>query len=142
MKEILHDQMFKSGYYRSQPKHVALYEALEASMDPENRGEFLEAIAKSRKRRCGDQDPPPPPPPDSDQSKKKRHDSDMLLPALQSKSLIPNLNSQLMTIQIPDDVHLSDSEDIGADHLPKIKTRPDWLKPILEEETSETPEPD
>ncbi|GJR73284.1 hypothetical protein Tco_0085649 [Tanacetum coccineum] len=88
MKEILHEQMFESGSYRSQPEHVALYEALEASMDRENRGEFLEAIANTH------------------------------------------------------DVHLLDSEDIGADHLPKIKTRPDWLKPILEEKTSETPEPD
>ncbi|GKA41374.1 hypothetical protein Tco_0733967 [Tanacetum coccineum] len=37
MKEILHDRMFKSGSYRSHPKHKALYEALEASMDCENR---------------------------------------------------------------------------------------------------------
>ncbi|GKD57796.1 hypothetical protein Tco_1291183, partial [Tanacetum coccineum] len=39
-------------------------------------------------------------------------------------------------------MHLSNSEDIDADHLPKIKTKPDWLKPILEEETPETQEPD
>ncbi|GJS11552.1 hypothetical protein Tco_0368348 [Tanacetum coccineum] len=45
-------------------------------------------------------------------------------------------------ILIPDDMHLSDSKDTGADHLPKIKTRPDWLKPIPEEEMPETPEPD
>ncbi|GKA58639.1 hypothetical protein Tco_0757952 [Tanacetum coccineum] len=31
---------------------------------------------------------------------------------------------------IPDDVHLLDSEDTGAAHLPKIKTKPDWLKPV------------
>ncbi|GJU44343.1 hypothetical protein Tco_1201609 [Tanacetum coccineum] len=30
---------------------------------------------------------------------------------------------------IPKDMHLSESEDTGAAHLPKIKTRPDWLKP-------------
>ncbi|GJW43880.1 hypothetical protein Tco_0072679 [Tanacetum coccineum] len=50
--------------------------ALEVSMDHENREEFIEAIAKSRKRLHDDQDPPPPPPKDSDQNKKKRHDSD------------------------------------------------------------------
>ncbi|GJZ86078.1 hypothetical protein Tco_0657688 [Tanacetum coccineum] len=33
-------------------------------------------------------------------------------------------------------------EDTDVDHLPKIKTKPDWLKPIPEEETLETPEPD
>nr|GEW04167.1 hypothetical protein [Tanacetum cinerariifolium] len=120
MKEILRGQMFKSGSYRSQPKHVALYDALEASIDRENRDEFLKATAKSRKRRHDDQDPPPPPLPDSDQSKKKRHvlmhlllnslklrrpqlrrllTQKMLLLALQSKSLIPNMDSQLMTFQ-------------------------------------------
>nr|GEZ02197.1 hypothetical protein [Tanacetum cinerariifolium] len=59
----------------SMPKHAAFYEALEASMDRENREEFVEGTAKSHKRRCDDQDPPPPPPKDSDQNKKKRHDS-------------------------------------------------------------------
>ncbi|GJU57501.1 hypothetical protein Tco_1235267 [Tanacetum coccineum] len=39
-------------------------------------------------------------------------------------------------------MHLLESEDTGVAHLPKIKTRPDWLKPLLEEETPETPEPD
>ncbi|GJU41179.1 hypothetical protein Tco_1194136 [Tanacetum coccineum] len=39
-------------------------------------------------------------------------------------------------------MHLLESEDTGAAHLSKIKTRPEWLKPLLEEETSETPEPD
>ncbi|GJT92514.1 hypothetical protein Tco_1081359 [Tanacetum coccineum] len=56
--------------------HAALYEALELSMDSENREEFIEATAKYRKRRCDDQDPPQTPPKDSDQSKKKGHDID------------------------------------------------------------------
>ncbi|GJW80599.1 hypothetical protein Tco_0144574 [Tanacetum coccineum] len=77
MKEILHDRMFEIGSYRSQPEHAALYEALEASMDRDNREEFVEATAKSRKRHHDDQDPPPPPPKDSDQNKKKSHDSDV-----------------------------------------------------------------
>ncbi|GJY60817.1 hypothetical protein Tco_0461474 [Tanacetum coccineum] len=42
---------------------------------------------------------------------------------------------------IPDDMRLSESEDTGAAHLLKIKTRPEWLKPIPEEETPETPKP-
>ncbi|GKB01901.1 hypothetical protein Tco_0829945 [Tanacetum coccineum] len=75
MKEILHQWMFESGTYKSLPEHVALYEALEASIERANRDEFLAEKDKSRKRHCDDQDPPPPPP-DSDLSKKKRHDSD------------------------------------------------------------------
>ncbi|GJU86748.1 hypothetical protein Tco_1294294 [Tanacetum coccineum] len=76
MKEILHDRMVETGSYRSPSDHAALYEALELSMDHENREEFIEETAKSCKRRRDDQDPPPPPLKDSDQSKKKRHDSD------------------------------------------------------------------
>nr|GEV49747.1 copia protein [Tanacetum cinerariifolium] len=65
----------KSGSYRSHPEHVALYEALEASMERANRDEFIAEKDKSRKRRCDDQDPPQSPPTDSDQSKNSRHDS-------------------------------------------------------------------
>ncbi|GJV38669.1 hypothetical protein Tco_1411146 [Tanacetum coccineum] len=137
MKEILHDRMFESGSYRSHPEHSTLYEALEASMDRDNREEFNEAMAKSRKRQRDDQDPPLPPPKDSDQSKKKRHDSD----AFGSKQPSVQESSAWRTSDTYD-VHLSDSEDIGAAHLSKIKTRPDWLKPIPEEEAPETPEPD
>ncbi|GKC40707.1 hypothetical protein Tco_1053091, partial [Tanacetum coccineum] len=77
MKEILHDRMFESGPYRSQSEHAALYEALEASTNRENREEFMDVTAKSRKRHRDDQDPPLPPAKDSDQSKKKRYDSDV-----------------------------------------------------------------
>ncbi|GKA27612.1 hypothetical protein Tco_0713780 [Tanacetum coccineum] len=76
MKKILCDRMFKSGSYKSHPEHITLYEALEASMDRENREDFNAEMAKSRKRRRNDQDPPPPPPKYSDQNKKKRHDFD------------------------------------------------------------------
>ncbi|GJR20116.1 hypothetical protein Tco_0968643 [Tanacetum coccineum] len=48
MKEILCDRMFKSGSYRSQPEHTALYDALEASMDREKREEFMDATSKCR----------------------------------------------------------------------------------------------
>nr|GEV92862.1 hypothetical protein [Tanacetum cinerariifolium] len=40
---------------------------------------------------------------------------------------------------ILEDIQLSESKDADDAHLPKIKTRPDWLKLLLEEET---PEPD
>ncbi|GJV02137.1 hypothetical protein Tco_1335706 [Tanacetum coccineum] len=76
MKEILYDWMFESGSYISHPDHTTLYEALKVSMERENRDEFNEAIAKSRKRCHDDQDPPPLRPKDSDRSKKKKHDSD------------------------------------------------------------------
>ncbi|GJR68786.1 hypothetical protein Tco_0014851, partial [Tanacetum coccineum] len=74
MKEMLHQRMFESGSCKSLPKHVALYEALEASMEWVQKDEFIAEKDKSRKRRRDDQDPTPRPL-DSDLSKKKRHDS-------------------------------------------------------------------
>ncbi|GJS77278.1 hypothetical protein Tco_0727159 [Tanacetum coccineum] len=41
-----------------------------------------------------------------------------------------------------DTAHMSDSEDTDSAHLPKIKPRLEWLKPILEEDRPETLEPD
>ncbi|GJS61991.1 hypothetical protein Tco_0656775 [Tanacetum coccineum] len=73
MKEMLHQRMFESGSYKSLLEHVALYEALEASMERAQRDKFFPEWDKSRKRRRDDQDPPPTP--DSDLNKKKRHDS-------------------------------------------------------------------
>ncbi|GKC21094.1 hypothetical protein Tco_1023244, partial [Tanacetum coccineum] len=43
---------------------------------------------------------------------------------------------------IPDEqVHLSDDEDFGNDHLPKDNVRTDWWKPLPEEERPATPKP-
>ncbi|GJV06041.1 hypothetical protein Tco_1343697 [Tanacetum coccineum] len=50
MKEIPRDRMFESGSYRSHLEHTALYDALELSMDHENKEDFNEATAKSRMR--------------------------------------------------------------------------------------------
>ncbi|GJZ16955.1 hypothetical protein Tco_0553078 [Tanacetum coccineum] len=77
--------------------------------------EFLSEKDKSRKRHRDDQDPHPPPTKESE---------------------------QIDDIQIPDVEHISDSEDTGVAHLPKIKTRPDWLNPFPKEDRPETPKLD
>ncbi|GKC18420.1 hypothetical protein Tco_1020570 [Tanacetum coccineum] len=74
MKEMLHQRMFESGTYKSLPEHIALYEALEASMARAQRDEFLTKKDKSRKR-CHDDQDPLPPPPNSDLSKRRRHNT-------------------------------------------------------------------
>ncbi|GKB68293.1 hypothetical protein Tco_0929705 [Tanacetum coccineum] len=74
MKEMLHQRMFESGTYKSLLEHVALYEALEASIARAQRDEFLVEKDKSHKRRRDNQDPPLLPP-DLDLSKKKQHNS-------------------------------------------------------------------
>ncbi|GJV32640.1 hypothetical protein Tco_1393040 [Tanacetum coccineum] len=124
--------MFESGSYRSHSDHATLYQALEASMDCDNREEFLEATTKSRKIRRDDQDPPPPPLKESERSKKKKQDSNAPAskqPPVQKSSAWKTSNTR------EEDVNLLKSEDTGVTHLLKIKTRPDWLKPIPKEET-------
>ncbi|GJY16921.1 hypothetical protein Tco_0387343 [Tanacetum coccineum] len=161
MKEMLHQRMFESGTYKSLPEHIALYEALEASMARAQRDEFLAEKDKSRKRRRDDQDPPPPPP-DSDLSKRRRHDTgasgSSQPPAPQSSAWkksdtrdAPSSSSKQQSgphdeqpvedIPIPDSANISDSEDTGSAHLPHVKPRPEWLKPILKDDRPATPEP-
>ncbi|GJR97040.1 hypothetical protein Tco_0269214 [Tanacetum coccineum] len=119
-------------------EHTALYDAHEVSMDRENREEFIEATAKSHKRRRDKQDPPP-----LQKSSAWKTSDTKEAPFSSSKKKYVSPSEQLIDdIPIQDDVHLSDSEDTGAAHLPKIKTRPDWLKLLSEEEAPKTPEPD
>ncbi|GJZ59810.1 retrovirus-related pol polyprotein from transposon TNT 1-94 [Tanacetum coccineum] len=61
MKQMLYNWMFKSASYLSHPDHLALYEALEKSMDHDRQNTIHETLSKSRKRRRDDQDPPSPP---------------------------------------------------------------------------------
>ncbi|GJV00369.1 hypothetical protein Tco_1329639 [Tanacetum coccineum] len=51
-------------------------------------------------------------------------------------------DSLMQDDSIPDEqVHLSDDEDSGNDHLPKADSRKDWWKPLPEEKRPATPEP-
>ncbi|GJW23725.1 hypothetical protein Tco_0034347 [Tanacetum coccineum] len=134
--------------------------SLEASIERDNRDEFLSEKDKSRKRH---QDPHPPPTKEFEQSKKKKQDSDASgskqTPAQTSSAWqtsatrnAPSSSSQQKNApqseqpvddnQIPDVEHISDSEDTGVAHLPKIKTRPNWLNPVPEEDRPETLELD
>ncbi|GJV03088.1 hypothetical protein Tco_1336657 [Tanacetum coccineum] len=101
-------------------------------MEQANKDEFLAEKDKSRKRRCDDQDPPPPPP-----------NSDLKAPSSSYKQKsAPHSEQPVEDVPIPDDVNVSGSEDTVTAHLPKIKTRPNWLKPVPEEDRPATPEPD
>nr|GEV86895.1 hypothetical protein [Tanacetum cinerariifolium] len=84
--EALSSRVFESGPNRSHPNHIALYDALEISMDRENRE------GSSKKKSASSSEQP------------------------------------VDDVPILDDVHLLESEDTDAARLPKIKTRPEWLK--------------
>ncbi|GKB34407.1 hypothetical protein Tco_0879349 [Tanacetum coccineum] len=130
MKEMLHQRMFENGSYQSLLEHIALYEALEASMERVQRDKFFAERDKSHKRRRDDQDPPPP------------LDSYPNAPSSSSKQQSsPHEEQPVKDIPIPNTANILDSEDTGFAHLPKIKPMPEWLKPIPEEDRPATPEP-
>ncbi|GJT13314.1 hypothetical protein Tco_0860356 [Tanacetum coccineum] len=131
MKEMLHQRMFETGSYKSLPEHITLYEALKASIERAQRDEFLAEKDKSRKRRRDDQDPPPPPP-----------DSDLNAPSSSSKQQFgPHAEQPVEDISIQDFDNISDSKDTDSAHLIKTKQRPEWLKPIPDDERPATPDP-
>ncbi|GJS41736.1 hypothetical protein Tco_0566779 [Tanacetum coccineum] len=119
IKEILHQWMFDSSSYKSHPIHKALYEALE---DSDASGSKQTPAQTSSAWKTSDIREAP-----FSSSKQKT---------------VPQSEQQVDDIPIPDVEHILDSEDTCVAHLPKIKTRPDWLKPIPEEDRPETLEPD
>ncbi|GJR87630.1 putative ribonuclease H-like domain-containing protein [Tanacetum coccineum] len=110
---------------------------------------------------------PPPPPPSSTGASRSAQQAGSEAPAVYawgSRISIPWIgptydtrfeSTDFMTAQelspkdslmqddsIPDEqVHLSDDEDSGNDHLPKADSRQDWWKPLPEEKRPATPEP-
>ncbi|GJX43782.1 hypothetical protein Tco_0260458 [Tanacetum coccineum] len=128
--------MFKSGTYKSLPEHVALYEALEASMERANRDEFFAEKDKSRKRRRSSQPPAP------HSSAWKTSNTREATSSSSKQQSGPYSEQPIEDVPMPDTVHISDSEDTDSAHLPKIKPRLEWLKPIPEENRPATQEPD
>nr|GEU78635.1 hypothetical protein [Tanacetum cinerariifolium] len=75
MKEILHQRMWETKYYKSHEDHMQLYEALEKSMNHDHSEELTKDLAKARKKKKKSREspkmplgspphqPPPPPPP-------------------------------------------------------------------------------
>ncbi|GKD89990.1 hypothetical protein Tco_1365497 [Tanacetum coccineum] len=94
--------------------------SLDISIDRENMEEFNEEMAKSRKRHRDDQDPSPPPPKDSDRKK--------LPQAPPSKKFASPSEQPIDDVPIPEDMHLSDSEDT-EEEAPETP-EPDWVIPL------------
>ncbi|GJY18994.1 hypothetical protein Tco_0390485 [Tanacetum coccineum] len=136
VKEAVH--MFESGSYKSLPEHVALYEALEASME---RARGMNSDLSKKKRHdsnaSGSSQPPAP------QSSAWKTTDTREAPSSSSKQQsCPHSEQPVENIPMPDTTNISDSEDTDSAHLLKIKSMPEWLKPIPEEDRPTTPEPD
>ncbi|GKF29105.1 hypothetical protein Tco_0095447, partial [Tanacetum coccineum] len=57
------------------------------------------------------------------------------------QNIAPQSEQPIDDVPIPDDVYILDSKDIDAAYFPKIKTKPDLLKPVPEDERPKTLEP-
>ncbi|GJY94622.1 hypothetical protein Tco_0510983 [Tanacetum coccineum] len=78
------------------------------------------------------------------------------VPVYQADTSVPPLSTLVIEISSPispypvhrqpnhysNNLHISHSKDVGAAHLPKIKTPATWLRPLPEEDKPESPEPD
>ncbi|GJW08250.1 hypothetical protein Tco_1570673 [Tanacetum coccineum] len=146
MKEILHHRMWETKSYEAHEDHKKLYEALEKSIDHDHSEHLLtdlaEARRKKKKRHESSKTPtgslphqPSPPPPPVGPSRTSRASgtsgSSQLPPpppppsTNQSDQLKPSVSSLPEDLHMDDDsaleeqVHSSDDEDIGNDHIPK-----------------------
>nr|GEZ28911.1 hypothetical protein [Tanacetum cinerariifolium] len=120
MKEILQQRMFKDKSYEAHEDRKKLYDALEKSLERDYSDQLLSDLEKAR------------------QKKKRDVTYQEVLSGLHRHShLLPLLQRLHLVLQ----VHLSDDEDSGNDHLPKADLRKGWWKPLSAEERPATPEP-
>nr|GEU45589.1 hypothetical protein [Tanacetum cinerariifolium] len=64
------------------------------------------------------------------------------LEASSRQQLVSYSEQPIKDVPIIDNVNVSDSEGTDNAYLPKLKTRPDWMKPVSEEDRPKTPKPD
>ncbi|GJZ86342.1 hypothetical protein Tco_0657952 [Tanacetum coccineum] len=127
MKEILHQRMFESGTYISLPEYVALYEALEASIERANRDEFLAKKDKSRKRRRSKQPPTP------QSSAWKTFDTTEAPSSSSKQQSAPHSEQPVEDVPIPDDIeeyHLLLTDQVDLVNPEGHRVVPDMSKPF------------
>ncbi|GJX54629.1 hypothetical protein Tco_0282998 [Tanacetum coccineum] len=152
MKEILLQRMLEENYEKGHEDHKMAYEALQKSILHDESEQFDADKAEKLKK------------------KKRKQDSPKTLPRLPPPPLPPHHHLTAASIaytawtkttsrfepsasSIPEDVFMheesdveaqdlvSDDEDIGSRHIPKVNLNQEWFKPLSEEEKPATPEP-
>nr|GEW38470.1 retrovirus-related Pol polyprotein from transposon TNT 1-94 [Tanacetum cinerariifolium] len=122
MKEMLHQRMFESGSYKSILEHIALYEALEASM---KRDRGMSSLLKRTSLVRDDVMIRTLLLPHQNQISVRGDDMTLALLVLHCLKLLSHQHER--NIPIPDSANISDSEDTDSAHLPKTKQRPKCL---------------
>nr|GEY56301.1 retrovirus-related Pol polyprotein from transposon TNT 1-94 [Tanacetum cinerariifolium] len=132
MKEILHQHLWETESYKTHEDHKQLFEALEKSM---NRDHSEELAQESPSK--GSAAPSPSKTTASAEYQAWTTTDVRLRPSI---SLTPTDLEMDEDMGLDEQAQLSDDEDIGCAHIPKVNLRKDWWKP-LEEERPATPEP-
>ncbi|GJZ00180.1 monodehydroascorbate reductase, partial [Tanacetum coccineum] len=157
IKDILHHRIWETKSYEAHEDHKKLYEALEKLIDRDHSEQLLTDLAKARRKKkrrhitrkhhwatTSSTTPPPPPAGPSGTSGAFGASGSSQLPPPPSP---PSTNQSDHRLSMdanlaPDEqVHSSDDEDIGNDHIPKVNLKQDWWKPLPEEDKPATPEP-
>nr|GEV37492.1 hypothetical protein [Tanacetum cinerariifolium] len=111
-KEMLHQRMFESGSYKSIPEHIALYEALEAS---------IERAQRDDKRRRHDTDAFGSSLPQAPQSSAWKKSDTQDAPSSSSKQQSnPHAKQPIEDITIPNFANISNSEDTDYAHIQRL----------------------
>nr|GEZ23134.1 hypothetical protein [Tanacetum cinerariifolium] len=159
MKEIIHQRMWETESNKPHEDHKQLFEALEKSPShqppppPPPAGPSGPSRAP---RASGSSQVTPPPPSTSQESPSKGSAAPSPSKTAASTEyqawtttgvrLGPSISLTPTDLEMDEDMgpdeqaQLSDDEDIGCTHIPKVNLRQDWWKP-LEEERPATPEP-
>ncbi|GKD64185.1 hypothetical protein Tco_1306293 [Tanacetum coccineum] len=160
IKEILQQRMFEDDSYKDHEVHNDLYEALQKSLELDYSNQCLADQEEAHKKKrtsvqlqellLGSAQQASSEAPSSSKPAASTHQSMAWTTSdtrfestgfTATQELSPT-GSLMQDDSIPDEqVHLSDDEDSGNDHLPKSDSRQDCWKPLPEEERPATPEP-
>ncbi|GJZ23129.1 hypothetical protein Tco_0560588 [Tanacetum coccineum] len=132
MKEILYDRMFQSDSYKSHQDHRNLYDVLEVSMSHDNMEVLNDILSKSSRGvvMIATSDLKQAPSSSLKHKTTSAKSSQLKNTPSESSPTDHTVNDD----QVPNEVHLSDSNNTGAAYLPQIKTTPSWLKKLPEYE--------
>ncbi|GJT92544.1 hypothetical protein Tco_1081389 [Tanacetum coccineum] len=134
MKEILHHPIWETNSYTAHEDHKQL------------KKKKRHASPKTPPGSPPYQPPPPPPPADPPSSSKTAASAQYTAWTTTDSRHKPSVSSIPEDLHMDDDtapdeqVHLSDDEDIGSEHIPTVNLRQSWWKPLTEDRPA-TPEP-
>nr|GEZ73607.1 hypothetical protein [Tanacetum cinerariifolium] len=160
-------RMWETESYKTYEDHMQLFEALEKSMNRDHSEELTQDLVEAPGPSGASRDPgasgssqvPPPPPPPSSTNQESPSKGSTAPSSLKTAAsaeyqawtttdirLGPSISLTPADLEMDADMapdeqsQLSDDEDIGSAHIPKVNLMQDWWK-SLEKERPATPEP-